>query len=277
MRRRLRLAGERSGPTRGALLKYLPGNAQHIGSREEQQDSFAFSDLADESFVPHGGVLAVVADGMGGIAAGGEASGAAVRAFLEAYLAKTPAEPIARALTRSLDAAGRAVREVCERHDEAAGTTLVAVVLHDGFLHWVSVGDSRAYLVRGGRATQITLDHTYRAELDKGVARGEIDPDAAADDPQRDALTSHLGRSEPAEIDRSLSPLPLEPADLVLAATDGLYRGLEAAELARLADAAAPQTVCERLVASVLSRELPEQDNLTVAAIRWAGAGSSRA
>ena len=70
-----------------------PGNSQHIGARSSQQDAFGFSDKDDLAFVVHGGVLAVVADGMGGMANGGETSHFAGTAFLRAHTAKQGAEP----------------------------------------------------------------------------------------------------------------------------------------------------------------------------------------
>ncbi len=62
-------------------MKIRPGNHQHIGTRKEQQDAFAFSDLSDAAFVRHAGMLALLADGMGGLKEGGEASRLAIRAF----------------------------------------------------------------------------------------------------------------------------------------------------------------------------------------------------
>src|SRR5258708_1760599 len=88
---------------------FIPGNAQHIGSRQQQQDAFGFSDLSDAAFRKHGGILSVVADGMGGMAHGDAASKTALRSFLDAYLRKTETEPIPDALQRSLMEANQAV------------------------------------------------------------------------------------------------------------------------------------------------------------------------
>ena len=64
-------------------MKLRPGNAQHQGARETQQDSFGFSDLDDRPFVAHAGLLGVVADGMGGMAHGGPAGATAVRGIVQ--------------------------------------------------------------------------------------------------------------------------------------------------------------------------------------------------
>ena len=109
-----------------------PGNAQHIGARSEQQDSFGFSAFDDAEFVKHAGFLCVVADGMGGLAMGKESSDTAVRTFLTTYEAKEPDEKIAEVMDRALHAANRAVtRRAAEAGVEGeAGTTLVAVAIH---------------------------------------------------------------------------------------------------------------------------------------------------
>ena len=95
-------------------LVYAPGNAQDVGKREDQQDSFGFSDPNDAGLMAHGGMLAIVADGMGGMAHGAEASQLAVRAFLQHYATKQIGEPITQALGRAVEAADRSVFEFAD-------------------------------------------------------------------------------------------------------------------------------------------------------------------
>src|SRR5690349_13477148 len=111
------------------VLSVTPGNAQHQGSRDAQEDSFAFSDLENTAFAAHGGALAVLSDGMGGLASGGPAGAAAVRAFLTRYEIKSPAESIPDALTASMAAANDAVLDVARGSSGEAGATLVAAVV----------------------------------------------------------------------------------------------------------------------------------------------------
>jgi serine/threonine protein phosphatase PrpC len=141
----------------------IPGNAQHIGQRQQQQDSFGFSNLGDAEFRKHGGILAVVADGMGGMAHGDAASRAALKAFLQAYESKTEVEPIADALLRSIQAANAGVYQLALEMDaaEEMGTTLVATVLKNDQLHWVSAGDSAIFLFRDGEYTQLNQPHIF--------------------------------------------------------------------------------------------------------------------
>src|SRR2546426_877615 len=122
------------------MMRFAAGNAQHIGDRPEQEDAFGFSDPARKDFVAHGGFV-------GGLAHGREASSTAVRAFISAYEAKPLSEPIAEALTRSLHEANKMVLSLAEKASQLnrVGTTIVAVVVDDASLHWISAGDSRIY------------------------------------------------------------------------------------------------------------------------------------
>jgi serine/threonine protein phosphatase PrpC len=83
-------------------MSIVPGNAQAVGDRENQQDSFGFSDFADQAFARHGGVLMVLCDGMGGLANGAAASRVAVDTVLAAYHRKQPSEPIPSTLERAV-------------------------------------------------------------------------------------------------------------------------------------------------------------------------------
>lgn len=249
-------------------MRLRPGNAQHPGARDAQQDSFGFSDLADQPFTAHAGLLGAVADGMGGLEQGGAASARAIRTLLASYAAKAPHEPIDAALRRALDDANRAVLDVAAATPgaRAPGTTLAVAVVHYGGLHWLSVGDSRIYVAREGTLAQVTVDHTYATELDAKVLAGTLGLDAALADPDRDALTSHLGMPHLPLVDGSAQPLPLQARDRVLVCSDGLYRALTEAEMcADLFDN--PQRACEALVARALGKALPHQDNVTALVI----------
>ena len=247
-------------------IPIFPGNAQHRGDRAEQQDSFGFSDLNDQALLDRGGALAVLADGMGGHALGRVASQTAVKTFLDGYPHKAPDEPIPTALRRLLHEANTAVRALAEEQGELdnAGSTLAAAVVHQQALHWIAVGDSRIYLYRAGRLTPLTEDHVYARELDRAVAAGRIEATAAADHPDRNALTSFLGAPELAAIECNFQPVPLQPGDRILLCSDGVYRALAETELAEELARPQPQAAAEALVGRVLARQLPNQDNSTV-------------
>jgi protein phosphatase len=257
--------------------RLLPGNAQDTGSREDQQDSFAFSDPDDTEFVRHGGFVAVLADGMGGLAHGQKASAEAVRAFLAGYSAKTPEESIREALERSARLANTAVAALAEKAGAEGnmGTTLVAAAVRPGALEWVSVGDSALYLYRRGELRRLSAVHNYGGELDEEVKRGVISVEEAQSHPDREALTSYIGAQDIAAIDLSRSPLALEPADCVLLCSDGLFRTLTPEEIAAELQAD-PQAACEALVQKTLARGDPHQDNVTVLCVKLESGEAAR-
>lgn len=248
------------------------GNAQHIGARQQQQDSFGFSDSADDSFSAHAGFLAVVADGMGGLAHGDAASRTAVRSFLQHYRAKTEAESIPQALDRSLRAANVDVNALASSLGQSGemGTTLIAAAMLDDELFWVSCGDSAIFLVRDGDLTLLNTQHVYARILDERAARSEISNEEALGDPQREALTSHLGQPEMVEVDLATHSFALRAGDTLLLASDGLFKTLPEQEIAALAAGnASMQATCERLVAAVLEKQRRGQDNVTVVALGY--------
>ena len=253
------------------LPTVTPGNAQHVGARSEQQDAFGFSAFDDAEFVEHAGVLAIVADGMGGMAMGREASAIAVRTFLTSYAAKEKQEKIAAVMVRGLHAANRAVnRKAAEAGVEGeAGTTLVAVVIHEGMLYRIAAGDSRIYLFRESVLRQLTTDYNYGRVLDRMAEDGEMSRSEAAAHPSRAALTSYLGKAEVDEYDSPTdAPLALQPGDKILLASDGLFGFLDETEIAMLM-AQTPQHAAENLIEATLKQQHPYQDNVTVAILGY--------
>jgi len=237
------------------------GNAQHIGGRKDQQDSFGFSTVADPAFAAHAGIAAVLADGMGGLAHGDLASRTAVQVFLLHYQLKTTAETIPQALARSLAAANDAV--IALGPEGELGATFIAAVLSGSHLHWITVGDSALTLFRAGQFHLLAELHTYASELDARARLGEITSAAALADPQREALSSYLGQRRLERVERSTEPLELTAGDRVVLASDGIFKTLNAAEMAA-AIAGSAQESCDALLAQVLAKGVPGQDNATV-------------
>jgi protein phosphatase len=252
-------------------MRFVPGNAQHVGARQSQQDAFGFGDPDDAAFVAHGGFLAVVCDGMGGMEHGEAASRAAVRAFLSAYVKKTFDESIPDALERSLHTANREVLEIAGQLGavEGMGTTLVAAVIEDLSLYFISVGDSGLFHVHGGELRVVNRPHVFANYLEQAVARGEIPLEAALNHPERDSLTSYIGAATVDEIDRNLEPWPIAEGDTILLASDGMFKTLSSEEIAEALQgdpAAWPDTLVERTLAK--GREY--QDNVTVLSVTLA-------
>lgn len=251
-------------------MRVVLGNAQHQGSRKEQQDDFGFSDTEDLAFTSHGGVLAVVTDGMGGLAQGREASLFAKRTMLQKYEEKSTDETIPQALRKALDAANASVVEMAQgaNLEGQIGTTLAAAVIKDDELYWISVGDSHIYLCRQGEIFQLNTDHDYARHLALEVEKGTISPEEAANHPQRQALTSYVGHPNLSEIDQNEAPITLEPDDRILLCSDGLYKTLSEEEIIRVVNQQ-PQHAAEELIGSALAKGKTNQDNVTVAILAY--------
>ncbi|HSW35462.1 MAG TPA: protein phosphatase 2C domain-containing protein [Candidatus Limnocylindrales bacterium] len=256
--------GEHFSVTTGSL-KVFPSNHQEIGSRERQEDAFAFSDLANKRLVLNRGLLAVVADGMGGLACGERASQAAVNAFLREYNNKNDCEPEGEFLQRAITVSNTAVYDLAYTGGEEIdlGTTLAAIMIHQNQLHWVSVGDSRIYLYRHGLMSQLSTDHIYANHLAAQVACGHLSRKEAEEHPERNFLTSYLGLPALTEIDRCSDPVHLESGDAVMLCSDGLYNSLPVDEIISVLKYS-PVNAAEVIGKKAISKSIPYQDNITL-------------
>jgi PPM family protein phosphatase len=251
-------------------MRYLPAHAQHIGARHYQQDSLGLADPEDHAFLAHGGYLAVLCDGMGGMEHGDIASQTAVRAILDAYARKVPEESIPAALERSAREANDCVIEAALSLGlkEGVGTTLVATVLHSGFLYFISVGDSAVFHVRDGVLHMVNRPHVFANLLDQAADRGQISRSEAAQHPERESLTSFIGIHQLEEIDHNLEPWPISEGDTILLASDGMFKTLDPDEI-QASLTGHPQSWPQALVDRTLAKGNPGQDNVTVVSVTF--------
>lgn len=247
-------------------MTIYPGCAQHIGTRSEQQDSFAFSHIEDDSQVRRAGVLAVVADGMGGLAMGQESAAVTVKTVLAVHEAGSGADTAAEILRMAVMAANDEVLSLARAaHLEGeAGSTLVVVIVKEQSLSWASVGDSRIYLYRSGELTQLNREQNFAAELMHRVAAGEISREEAERHPDRAGLTNFIGYPGLKPADATLHPFPLKEGDWIILCSDGLFGVLDDEEI-REELYGAPNDACTRLVNRVVAVNRSNQDNVTVA------------
>ena len=245
-------------------MNLQPGCAQDPGRRKEQQDDFSISDLSDAAFLAHGGLMAAVADGMGGLRNGKQAARTAARTFLSAYEKKTPGESIPEAMERAMDAANRSVWRLAEDAGLSGevGTTLAAAAVHRDRVYWLWAGDSRVYLWRDGALRLLSRDHDFGHELDGKAAAGEVSADEARNHPDRAALVSFLGLAEIPHVGRGAEAFL--PGDRILLCSDGLYRTLPESRIAATMETDPPQAAAETLVREAIRRNVEHQDNLTV-------------
>ena len=213
------------------------------------------------------GPLFVVADGLGGHAAGEVASRVAVERVLSSWMEGAAQAPN-QALRNAVRDANVAVFDASlEAGKRGMGTTLVAVTLARTEALIAHVGDSRAYLARQDRCTQLTADHSRVAEM---VRRKLISAEQAAHHPARSQLTRSLG-GEPA-VQVELSKTDIVRDDVLVLCSDGLWdvvsRGELGAQAAALGTPAVPTpaTMVDNLVDVAVKRGAP--DNVTCLVIR---------
>ncbi|MDP4160360.1 MAG: protein phosphatase 2C domain-containing protein [Bacillota bacterium] len=240
-----------------------PGNAQHIGSREEQQDAFYFSDFFDAHSIQDQGILAVLADGMGGHDMGKTAASIAIETFADNYGLAEPQDTVPNRLTKAITAANQAVSKFALEANVDTGSTLIAAVIKDGLLYWIGTGDSRIYLWCQGQLITLTNDFTYARSLEKLLAEDYISEDEAMKDTQRHCLSSYIGVRDNFKFDVCPKPIFLKQGYKVLLSSDGLFGTLCEAEISE-AMSSPPQQAADQLIAKTLIKNKPYQDNVTV-------------
>lgn len=236
----------------------------HVGARDYQEDSCAFAP-GQES------VLAVLADGMGGHAAGDVASKLAVENFIDAFLSSNAQEHFR--FGSALTSANLAIKRSIEQNpaQEGMGCTLTAVLATDEGLHWVSVGDSPLFIYQGGKLTRLNEDHSMAPLIQAALKEGKISQAEADAHPKRNMLRSALMGDEIELIDLSKNPYRLKDGAVVISASDGLLTLSESQirdELKKVRNLTSAE-IAQALVNAVLQQRRPRQDNVTVQVLRY--------
>ena len=208
------------------------------------------------------GALFIVADGMGGHAAGEVASEIAVDTVSNAYYMDDNEEvipPLLQAIKRANLAIHQRAAENLLR--SGMGTTCVAAVLRGNMAYIANVGDSRGYLVRGGQARQITQDHSWVAEQ---VRAGLLTEEQARTHAQRNVITRCLGTQPDVDVDVFIEPL--QENDCIVLCTDGLSGLISDEEVMRIVNQSVPQESVYHLVERANENGGP--DNITAIVVR---------
>ena len=230
--------------------------------RHENQDTFAIETVGES-------LIAVVCDGMGGVEGGQVASSLAVETFMREIRALLREDMTAQQL-RELSSycvaqANRAVhqRSVDDPACHGMGTTLVSAVVTARAAVVCNIGDSRAYLIRGGGIARITHDHSVVQTL---VESGNITPEEARTHPNRNLITRALGPEESARCDAF--EVPFSRGDRLLLCTDGLVVTARDAEICRaVCTGRNEEDSLERLIALAKARGAP--DNVTAVLVDY--------
>lgn len=193
----------------------------HIGGREEQQDMAYYYVDRHRAFI-------VVCDGMGSTDEGGEAAEMTINSFRDSFkqFKQSGGGDVPEFLHKTMRTADKLVRKSFS--DRATGTTVVAAYIHNRRIYWISVGDSRLYLVTDGCLEQQTRDHNYRLRLDERLAEGLITQEKYNSSlGKADALISYIGYGNVKLFDYTENGINLAPGSSVLLTTDGMFRVLD--------------------------------------------------
>lgn len=242
------------------------------GGRDYQEDAIA----TDFPFGADTGI-AVLADGLGGHAAGDVASKIVVtEVFSELKFQGVnfvnQEKEIPSFMAVAAANANSAVSDHVIDHPEVRGmgSTLVSLVFVENRMFWMSIGDSPLYLLRGGKLQQLNEDHSMAPQIDFMAQQGLLDEEAAKNHPDRNCLTSVILGGRVAKSDCPATPFEIKVGDIVVVSSDGLqyleepkiqkilhrYRRRKSAEIAG------------HLLEAIEALADPDQDNVSFAVIK---------
>ncbi|MGC1377735.1 MAG: PP2C family serine/threonine-protein phosphatase [Anaerolineales bacterium] len=226
-------------------IKVFSASLSNVGrKRNNNEDSLNYCEPEDPQERLQSGNLYIVADGVGGAAKGERASRYAAEKVLYDYY-QMPQEPPGERLRQLIREAGNQIYQYAD--GESFGrmaTTMVAAVVRDGSLVVAHVGDSRAYLMRGGKVVQLTRDHSLVGEM---IRDGSLTEEESLSSKVKNRLTRSLGGEEDVPVDVT-AEIPLAPGDRILLCTDGLTRYALPADLLAMVPGRSPAQAVQALI-----------------------------
>lgn len=232
--------------------------------REHNEDSFICYKPDDESLLASKGCVFVVADGMGGHAAGEVASKIAVDSIREAF--ETTDIDDADLFFRTVFPAVNDEIYKKSRHSRTLngmGTTCTAMIIKEGLAFIAHVGDSRVYLIRGFEIRQLTEDHSLVCEM---VKRGIIKKEQMREHPQRNVITRAMGFEKSVNVDIMTPPLALKSGDRLLLCSDGLSGMVTDEEIREVSSRFEPEEACNKLIR--MANSMGGDDNVTLIIVK---------
>jgi len=257
-----------------ALRSEIAGS-QIDGARDYQEDAFLITHLTDANGEPS--ALIIVADGMGGHAAGNVASNMAVQAFNKSITTAYPTDNISETLNQSVLKANSSITETVKETPalDGMGCTMVSAIIEGKNLWWVSVGDSHLYLLRNRKLTKLNADHSYGGFLDRMEAAGT--PVEAEPGLSRNMLMSAITGGDIAEVDCPPTPFTLQHDDKLVVCSDGLDT-LSEGKIIQYTDwSDTPKECADALMDAVEDAAMPRQDNTTAIVIKIVDSSSADA
>ena len=239
------------------------GTSSIVGKRKNQQDALYCSEWKNRATLVSRGLLAAVADGIGGLSNGDLASVTVVQNIRSSFLAENVVREPAEELLHAAASAHQGVLSL-NRDGKMCGSTLVAVLIRKWSLWLLSIGDSRIALYRAGVLLTLNREHIMKRDTDEiCVFSGTpISGDARKDK----ALTAFVGKENLRQIDRTLTPMRLLPGDKIVLMSDGIFGTVSEDEMCA-ALACAPEDAARKITALVEGKNKSAQDNASIIVI----------
>lgn len=235
------------------------GSLHQPGRRQYQQDSLGHGLVLDGR-----GILAVLADGMGGLQDGDKVSQKIIVRSLELG-ATLQSNQVGGALYRMLNQVNEDVNRMLTPSGlYKCGSTMVAVLVQDMTFQWISVGDSRIYLYREGYVNRLNRDHDLFQDWMPEILNGNRVMEDCLADPDGRKLTSFIGMGRLKYVDGSISAIDILPGDRILLMSDGVYGEVPEEEMAAiLKQFPDVNQAAAALDRRVRANQNPHQDNYT--------------
>ncbi len=244
-------------------LRLVVAQRTDVGrKRQHNEDNVAYIIPKDEQLLARKGALFIVADGMGGHAAGEVASEIAVSTVCNLYYQNTDPDVPAN-LVSAIRYANLAIYESARENQQqnGMGTTCVTAVLRDTTAFVANVGDSRAYLVRRGMVKQVTQDHSWVMEQ---IQMGNLSGEEARTHEMRNVITRSLGPFPDVDVD--IFAEQLEEGDALVLCSDGLSGMMTDIDILRIVESFSPQESVIQLLEYANAQG--GADNITAIVIR---------
>ncbi len=247
------------------------------GRREYQQDAVYVTPSKKFAANRKTRVMAVVCDGMGGMADGGKASRTAIQMMINGFqnVQNQPQMDIPGFFRSAIVTIDKTIASFPKENGRGSGTTMVAAIAEENKLYWASVGDSRIYIIRENNnqteMRQITRDHNYWLRLQEMVAQGKMTQEEAMGKRQKEALISFLGIGNVSLMDISTEPIPMQYGDIVMLCSDGITKTLPDHQIKSiiLDDKNPIEQKAVQLVEAAIHGNTHSQDNTSVAILQY--------
>ncbi len=235
------------------------GNAQYIGTREKQDDSFG---SCQRSY----GLLAVVADGIGGFINGDIASRITVDNFLKEFKREDVTGNINYYFQTSAQKANFEIRKQFE--DTPCGTTVVSAIVNKNQMYWFSVGDSDIAIYRKKRLIPVNRKQNVENWLEDQYLSGKINREDALNHPQKRRLMNYVGYDGFTGGEICEQPVTLQRGDKVLLYSDGVET-LNQIELENLLEQkGSANDIAEKIIEAIKYKNVKSKDNATIVVIK---------